>query len=522
MKKIIISMICILLITAMAVGAFAAGTVTVDLKVSGEKIHRGDSVVITVSVSEFADCKSGSLRVEFDENVFSRSDNAGLLTGTTMAIADGDAVFAYATAQTISGDIYKFTLTAKEDAVFSDSAIAVSLKLKDSDGVTVEERKAASVTIVCSHEYDNSCDTKCNICGADRTITHSWDDGKVTKKPTCTVPGEKTFTCTVCGEKKTEPVKVIEHVYDNDCDTECNNGCGTTREAKHDYSKKWYSNGTSHYHKCSVCGDKTDVTAHTPGPEATEWSDQTCTVCGKVLQEALGHTHKYGSEWIYDEMGHWFECSGCEELKDYSDHRYDNACDTVCNDCGYTRQIQHDYGNNWWFDANGHWQECTVCAEKSQSAPHEPGPEATEASAQTCKVCGYELVPALNHTHEYGENWYWDGTGHWQVCACGTATAKEDHNWGDPVVTKPPTADAEGEATFVCQSCDAEKKEPIPAKEPTEPTEPTQGSTEKPKPKEFPSWILIVAGGILALGLILFFIIGAVIGQKQKGKFSAK
>ena len=35
---------------------------------------------------------------------------------------------------------------------------------------------------------------------------HSWDGGKVTKKATPTAEGVKTYTCTGCGEKKTESI----------------------------------------------------------------------------------------------------------------------------------------------------------------------------------------------------------------------------------------------------------------------------------------------------------------------------
>ena len=37
-----------------------------------------------------------------------------------------------------------------------------------------------------------------------KTENHSWDAGKVTTKATCTEEGEKTFTCSICGDKKTE------------------------------------------------------------------------------------------------------------------------------------------------------------------------------------------------------------------------------------------------------------------------------------------------------------------------------
>lgn len=40
-----------------------------------------------------------------------------------------------------------------------------------------------------------------------KCTTHKWDNGKVTTNPTCIKDGVKTYTCTVCGEKKTETIK---------------------------------------------------------------------------------------------------------------------------------------------------------------------------------------------------------------------------------------------------------------------------------------------------------------------------
>lgn len=40
---------------------------------------------------------------------------------------------------------------------------------------------------------------------------HSWDAGKVTKSSTCTKDGEKTYTCSGCGETKTEVIKATGH-----------------------------------------------------------------------------------------------------------------------------------------------------------------------------------------------------------------------------------------------------------------------------------------------------------------------
>ena len=40
---------------------------------------------------------------------------------------------------------------------------------------------------------------------------HRWDAGKVTKSATCTKDGEKTYTCSGCGETKTEVIKATGH-----------------------------------------------------------------------------------------------------------------------------------------------------------------------------------------------------------------------------------------------------------------------------------------------------------------------
>ena len=42
---------------------------------------------------------------------------------------------------------------------------------------------------------------------------HDWDEGTVTMKPTYAEPGERTFTCTVCRQFKTEPIAQLVHHY---------------------------------------------------------------------------------------------------------------------------------------------------------------------------------------------------------------------------------------------------------------------------------------------------------------------
>ena len=62
-------------------------------------------------------------------------------------------------------------------------------------------------------------DEVCTVCGETlRTGTsipaagHRYDNGVVTKEPTALEEGIKTYTCTVCGEQKTEPIPVLPAV----------------------------------------------------------------------------------------------------------------------------------------------------------------------------------------------------------------------------------------------------------------------------------------------------------------------
>lgn len=46
-------------------------------------------------------------------------------------------------------------------------------------------------------------------CGCD----HEYDEGKITKEPTCIEEGEKTYTCTKCGDTKVEVVPMVAHTF---------------------------------------------------------------------------------------------------------------------------------------------------------------------------------------------------------------------------------------------------------------------------------------------------------------------
>ena len=52
-----------------------------------------------------------------------------------------------------------------------------------------------------------------SVKAGSETCQHVWDNGKVTKEPTETETGVKTFTCTRCGETKTEVIPALSHEH---------------------------------------------------------------------------------------------------------------------------------------------------------------------------------------------------------------------------------------------------------------------------------------------------------------------
>lgn len=118
---------------------------------------------------------------------------------------------------------------------------------------------------------DNQHWQVCEICNQEASReNHNWDDGVITKEPTTTSEGEKTFTCEVCQATRIESVEKLPDPSHS-----------------HSYGTEWKSDKSNHWHECT-CGDKADQAAHTfkwvVDKEATATGKgskhQECTVCG--------------------------------------------------------------------------------------------------------------------------------------------------------------------------------------------------------------------------------------------------
>lgn len=212
--------------------------------------------------------------------------------------------------------------------------------------------------------------------------------------------------------------------------------------AHHTYGTDWESdNDDDHYHVCSVCSGKADVTPHSydsgmitiPATETTEGvKTYTCSVCHHTKTETvpkLSHTHSLSVDYSKDETGHWHTCSGCTEKVDFEAHTEDSGTVTV-----------------------------------------QPTETTEGIRVYSCTVCGYvirtETVPALNseHTHSYGTAWKYDSTNHWHECSCGEKTDISQHISNGGVITVPPTATTAGVRVYSCYICGyAFRTETIPA-----------------------------------------------------------
>ena len=163
---------------------------------------------------------------------------------------------------------------------------------------------------------------KCTGCGklfsdkaGENEITNIVDpaDHKLTpvaeKPSTCRVNGTGAYNkCEVCGK-----------MFDKDTNKEIT-AVPVLELAAHSWDDVWHANSTGHYHECTVCGIAGDVTAHTPGAEATETTPQTCTVCGYIIKPATSHKEHTKGNLMSDATSHWYACTGCSEQLEKANH----------------------------------------------------------------------------------------------------------------------------------------------------------------------------------------------------------
>lgn len=325
------------------------------------------------------------------------------------------------------------------------------------------------------------------------THEHVWGEGAITTKPTCTTPGVKTYTCSVCNKTKTEEIPATGHqhtevrnvkeatckeegytgdTYCTDCGEKLSSGEPTAKKA-HDWDEgkvtteaTCKNTGVKTY-TCNNCSEtKTEVIPMTDhiwdnGKVTTKPScitpgvkTYTCTVCQETKTEeipATGHQHtevRNVKEATCTKEGYTGDtyCTDCgEKLSDgkilpKKDHDYEikDHKDATCTEDGYTTSF------------------CKNCGDEKKETIKATGHQHTEvrdAKKATCTKAGYT---GDTYCKDCGEK-----------ISSGEVIAKLAHTWDEGNITKEADCKETGVMTYTCHKCGATKTEDIPRTEHT-------------------------------------------------------
>ena len=325
------------------------------------------------------------------------------------------------------------------------------------------------------------------------THEHVWGEGAITTKPTCTTPGVKTYTCSVCQKTKTEEIPATGHqhtevrnvkeatckeegytgdTYCTDCGEKLSSGEPTAKKA-HDWDEgkvtteaTCKNTGVKTY-TCNNCSEtKTEVIPMTDhiwdnGKVTTKPScitpgvkTYTCTVCQETKTEeipATGHQHtevRNVKETTCTKEGYTGDtyCTDCgEKLSDgkilpKKDHDYEikDHKDATCTEDGYTTSF------------------CKNCGDEKKETIKATGHQHTEvrdAKKATCTKAGYT---GDTYCKDCGEK-----------ISSGEVIAKLAHTWDEGNITKEADCKETGVMTYTCHKCGATKTEDIPRAEHT-------------------------------------------------------
>ena len=307
---------------------------------------------------------------------------------------------------------------------------------------------------------------------------HVWDEGVITKEPSCTKPGEKTVTCVEgCGVTLTQQIEPLGHQPDG--------GVVLSEATCMQYGKLRYT--------CTVCSEfwhqAIEKTEHQYKSEVTMagcttggYSVHTCTRCGSSYTDhetsPLGHSWDKGSVRVE---------ATCTRSGEKVFHCTRGACDAV------SKKTLPSTGHQWGKGVTAKVASCTasgllrydcVCGASKTAAIQALGhgwgsgttvKEATCTEDGTLKVdcirCGKtenQVIAAVGHDYQVTEE---KSECSADVGAFYCCTICEDHyhendavlghSWDDGVVTTEASCTEAGVKTFTCKDCQETRTEEI-------------------------------------------------------------
>ena len=255
----------------------------------------------------------------------------------------------------------------------------------------------------------------CNV-PADKQ-EHQWGEGEVITPATEEAEGLSKHTCSVCQATKEEAIPKLEHTH-KFADT-----------LSYDETHHWYASTCGHAEATKDKAEHEWNEGVITSP-ATEEADGvklfTCTTCGATKKEnipMLDHTHKFATDWTYDETHHWHAatCIHTSGVADKAEHEWNEGVQTKAPTCAETGVKTYT---------------CLTCGAtkveeivKLEHTPEDiPGvaPNCTETGltkGSKCGVCGEILVAQEEiaaNGHNFAEELLNDTENHWHICGdCG-------------------------------------------------------------------------------------------------------
>ena len=323
-----------------------------------------------------------------------------------------------------------------------------------------------------------------------------WDTGKVTKKSTCTEPGEKTFTCSICRQTtKKESVPATGHNYASAWTTDIAATCEKTgTESRHCQNENctatteqrsiaalghnWKDNGD----ETAICTRNGCKATHTHAWDSgTITTEPTCTAQGErtyhCTYEENGICTATKTEAV-KKLGHRYILT----KRDKPTCESDGVLYGKCSRCSKTITQQDTknpaLGHDWKDNGDG----TATCSREGCGKNHthdldsgtttvEPTCTATGEKEYCCTYinCPYkktETLKATNHKNKETRNGEkptcqkegYTGDIYCKDCgiliSSGKVTKKYDHDWDRGTVTKEATCKEEGSVTYRCENCD--------------------------------------------------------------------
>lgn len=275
---------------------------------------------------------------------------------------------------------------------------------------------------------------------------HKWQPGDIIKAPTCTVNGEQEYTCTVCNQTKTEPVKATGH------DWQINKILSAATCT---------SNGIARY-ICKTCGygENHTITATGHKPEIRNKKEATCSSTGYTGDTYCSVCNKKLSsgETIAKKEHTWVKQDNIPATCEKGEMEVEK-----CSVCGETKETQisdplgHDFGE-WKTNKE---PTCTKYGTKKRICKR-----CNEYEIDVIDPTGHQHTKIIDQKAATCEEKGYSGDLYCEDCRViiqlGQEIAATGHTWDDVTITKEPTQTETGIRTYTCKKCHKTRTETIP------------------------------------------------------------